>query len=83
VILNAADRKHRSPIFPASQGEICMCPFGSLGKTALEIMAVFEEKWQKAKETIKERGTFMFNNGLLSDVSLVVRASSDECDAKK
>ena len=25
----------------------------------------------------------MFNNGLLSDVSLIVRASSDECDAKK
>jgi len=31
-------------------------------KTLLEIMAVFEEKWQKAKATIKERGIFMFNN---------------------
>jgi len=48
-----------------------------LGKTALEIMAVFEDKWQKEKETTKERSIFMFNNGLLSDVSLIVRASSD------
>ena len=56
---------------------------GSLGETVLEIMAVFEDKWQKVKETIKERSIFMFNNGLLSDVSLVVGASSDECDAKK
>ena len=41
-------------------------------------MAVFEEKWQSAKENITERGLFMFNNDLLSDVSLVVRGSSDE-----
>ena len=41
-------------------------------------MAVFEEKWQNAKENITERGIFMFNNDLLSDVSLVVRGSSDE-----
>ena len=41
-------------------------------------MAVFEKNWQKAKSTIGERGMFMFNNNLLSDVSLVVRASSDD-----
>ena len=46
-------------------------------------MAVFEQKWQKTKATIKERGIFMFNNDLLSDVSLVVRLTSDESDAKK
>ena len=49
----------------------------------LEIMALFEEKWQKAKETIRERGIFMFNNDLLSDVSLVVPASRDKSEAKK
>ncbi|XP_078344862.1 BTB/POZ domain-containing protein 6-B-like [Oculina patagonica] len=46
-------------------------------------MAVFDEKWQKAKASITERGIFMFNNELLSDVSLVVRASSDEGEPKK
>ncbi|KAL9958704.1 hypothetical protein ACROYT_G035754, partial [Oculina patagonica] len=46
-------------------------------------MAVFDEKWQKAKASITERGIFMFNNKLLSDVSLVVRASSDEGKPKK
>ena len=46
-------------------------------------MAVFEEAWEKAKATIRERGIFMFNSDLLSDVRLVVRASSDESDAKK
>ncbi len=46
-------------------------------------MAVFEEKWQKAIASITERGIFMFNNDLLSDVSLVVRASSDEGEPKK
>ena len=40
-------------------------------------MAVFEENWQKNKASIKERIGFMFNNDLLSDVSLVVRAPSD------
>ncbi|XP_078344860.1 BTB/POZ domain-containing protein 6-like [Oculina patagonica] len=45
-------------------------------------MAVFDEKWQKAKASITERGLFMFNNELLSDVSLVVRASSDEGERK-
>ena len=46
-------------------------------------MAVFDEKWMRAKATIRERGIFMFNNDLLSDVSLVVPASIDENDAKK
>ena len=46
-------------------------------------MAVFEESWQKAKSTIRERGIFMLNNDLLSDVSLVVRTSSDENKPKK
>ena len=68
---------------PETAQEKPLAPRVGFGRPALEIMAVFEEKWQKAKETIKERGIFMFNNDLLSDVSLVVRASSDECDAKK
>ena len=46
-------------------------------------MAGFEENWHKRKASIKERIHFMFNNDLLSDVSLVVRASSDEDDCKK
>jgi len=46
-------------------------------------MAVFEETWEKTKSTIRERGTFMINSDLLSDVNLVVRASSDESDPKK
>ena len=46
-------------------------------------MAVFDEKWQQAKSTIKERGIFVFNNELLSDVSLIVRASTDEGASKK
>ena len=46
-------------------------------------MAAFEEKWQKTKASITARGIFMFNNDLLSDVSLVVRASSDEGEPKK
>ena len=46
-------------------------------------MAVFEEEWQSKRASIKERGIFMLNNDFLSDVSLVVRASSDENDAKK
>ena len=46
-------------------------------------MAVFDEKWQNAKASITERGIFMFNNELLSDISLVVRSSSDEGEPKK
>ena len=46
-------------------------------------MAVFDEKLQNAKASITERGIFMFNNELLSDVSLVVRASSDHEEPKK
>ena len=46
-------------------------------------MAVFQEQWTKANENIRERGIFMFNNDLLSDVSLVVRSSSDDSDVKK
>ncbi|XP_078344591.1 BTB/POZ domain-containing protein 6-B-like [Oculina patagonica] len=46
-------------------------------------MAVFEEEWQKTKASIKDRSVFMFNNELLSDVSLVVRVTSDEGKPKK
>ena len=46
-------------------------------------MAVFGENWEKTKASITERGIFMFNNDLLSDVSLVVRASSIEGEPKK
>ena len=46
-------------------------------------MAVFDEKWQKRGANIVERGIFVFNNDLLSDVSLVVRGSSDEGEPKK
>ncbi|XP_078344469.1 BTB/POZ domain-containing protein 6-B-like [Oculina patagonica] len=46
-------------------------------------MAVFDEKWQKTKASITDRGILMFNKDLLSDVSLVVRASSDEGEPKK
>ena len=46
-------------------------------------MAVFDDDWQMEKATIRERGIFMFNNDLLSDVRLVVRACTDESDAKK
>ena len=46
-------------------------------------MAVFDEKWQNYEANISERGIFMFNNELLSDVSLVVPGSSDEREPKK
>ena len=46
-------------------------------------MAVFQETWKNAQANIRERGIFMFNSDLLSDVSLVVRSSSDDSDAKK
>ena len=48
-----------------------------------EIMAVFDDKWLETKASITERGIFMFKNDLLSDVTLVVRASSDEGEPKK
>ena len=46
-------------------------------------MAVFDENWQTTLASITERGIFMFNNDLLSDVSLVVRASGDKDDPMK
>ena len=45
-------------------------------------MAVFKEKWLKTSSTIAERGFILFNNDLLSDVSLVVR-SGDEAKKSK
>ena len=45
-------------------------------------MAVFDN-WQNTKSSIKARSISIFNNDLLSDVSFIVRASSDESDAKK
>ena len=47
-------------------------------------MAVFDEEWQKKRATISERCMLMFNNDMLSDVSLVVReASGNSSDSKK
>jgi len=46
------------------------------------MMAVFDENWQKTRASITERGIFMFNNDLLSDVSLIA-LSGDEDDPKK
>ena len=46
-------------------------------------MAVFQETWNKTKANIRERGIFMFDNDLLSDVNLVVPSSSDHSDVKK
>ncbi|KAL9958784.1 hypothetical protein ACROYT_G035845 [Oculina patagonica] len=45
-------------------------------------MASFQENWLTVEDSIGQRGIFMFNNDLLSDVSLVVRASSDEGEPK-
>ena len=44
---------------------------------------VCKKSWNNAKANIRERGIFMFNNDLLSDVSLIVRSLSDDSDAKK
>ena len=41
-------------------------------------MASFPENWLQVDDHIKERGIFMFNNDLLSDVNLVIGASIDE-----
>ena len=49
---------------------------------AEEVMAVFDENWQRTIASITKRGIFMFNNDLLSDVSLIVRLG-DEDDPKK
>lgn len=46
-------------------------------------MAHFQENWLQAEDHIKQRGIFMFNNVLLSDVSLVVGASRDKSAPKK
>jgi len=46
-------------------------------------MDVFEEAWQKEKATIRGRCIFMLSNEVLSDVTLVVRTSSDETEHKK
>ena len=35
------------------------------------MMASFQEKWLQVDDHIKQRGIFMFNNDLLSDVSRV------------
>ena len=48
-----------------------------------KIMALFDEKWQNKKSTIRERGMFMFGNDLLSDVRLVVSQSSDDEHKKR
>ena len=45
-------------------------------------MASFQENWLAVKDSIGKRSIFMFNNDLLSDVSLVVPASSDEDEPK-
>ena len=45
-------------------------------------MAVFDENWLKTLTTISERGIIMFNNDLLSDVSLVVRSGNEAKKSK-
>ena len=45
-------------------------------------MASFQENWLTVEDSIGHRGIFLFNNDLLSDVNLVVRASSGEGEPK-
>ncbi|KAL9980109.1 hypothetical protein ACROYT_G008652, partial [Oculina patagonica] len=40
-------------------------------------MSVVEENWQTTRPTIRERGKFMFNNDLFSDVKFVVRSNCE------
>ena len=46
-------------------------------------MSFREENWQTKKPTIRERTTFMFNNGLFSDVKFVVGKGDDESESKQ
>ena len=46
-------------------------------------MASFQDKWLALDDCVIDRSELMFNNDLLSDVSLVVRASSDEGEPRK
>ena len=46
------------------------------------VMASFQENWLAVKDSIGQRGIFMFNNDLLSDVSLVIPASGNEGEPK-
>ena len=42
-----------------------------------------EENWQTAKESIRERNKFMFNNSLLSDVKFVPLLAQDARDGSR
>ena len=46
-------------------------------------MSTSEENWQTTRPTIRERGKFLFNNELLSDVRFVVEMCDGEDDNKK
>lgn len=46
------------------------------------MMVSFQENWLQVDDHIKERGIFMFNNDLLSDVNLVIGASTDKSSPK-
>ncbi|XP_078361263.1 BTB/POZ domain-containing protein 6-like [Oculina patagonica] len=46
-------------------------------------MSIAEKNWQTTRPTIRERGKFMFNNNLFSDVKFVVRGASGESESKQ
>ncbi|XP_078362755.1 BTB/POZ domain-containing protein 6-like [Oculina patagonica] len=46
-------------------------------------MSTSDENWQMTTATIRERGKFLLNNELLSDVTFVVETSDGEDDNKK
>ncbi|XP_078361262.1 BTB/POZ domain-containing protein 6-A-like [Oculina patagonica] len=46
-------------------------------------MSIAEKNWQTTRPTIRERGKFMFNNDLFSDVKFVVRGANVESESKQ
>ncbi len=46
-------------------------------------MSFAEKNWQTTRPTIRERGKFMFNNDLFSDVKFVVRDANGESESKQ
>ncbi|KAL9980117.1 hypothetical protein ACROYT_G008660 [Oculina patagonica] len=49
----------------------------------LKVMSIAEKNWQTTRPTIRERGKFMFNNDLFSDVKFVVRGANVESESKQ
>ncbi len=49
----------------------------------LNVMSIAEKNWQTTRPTIRERGKFMFNNNLFSDVKFVVRGANGESESKQ